>query len=119
MINPKITRQMEKQPNLLLWHGIFLLMLLAAIFGIYKAVQAVDYTWRWERIPQYIAYQAEQKQYAEFDGTVVAGTTAAEKGQLFLQDHSSTPTVARPSPAQAPRLPKGIPSSRATPWTPN
>ncbi|WP_301270979.1 amino acid ABC transporter permease [Aeromonas media] len=77
---------MEKQPNLLLWHGVFLLMLLAAIFGIYKAVQAVDYTWRWERIPQYIAYQAEQKQYAEFDGTVVAGTTAAEKGQLFLQD---------------------------------
>ena len=86
MINPKITRQMEKQPNLLLWHGVFLLMVLAAIFGIYKAVQAVDYTWRWERIPQYIAYQAEQKQYAEFDGTVVTGTTAAEKGQLFLQD---------------------------------
>ena len=86
MINPKITRQMEKQPNQLLWHGIFLLLVLAAIFGIYKAVQAVDYTWRWERIPQYIAYQAEQKQYAEFDGTVVTGTTAAEKGQLFLQD---------------------------------
>ena len=81
MINPKITRQMEKQPNLLLWHGVFLLMVLAAIFGIYKAVQAVDYTWRWERIPQYIAYQAEQKHYAEFDGTVVA-----DKGQLFLQD---------------------------------
>ena len=81
MINPKLTRQMEKQPNLLLWHGVFLLMVLAAIFGIYKAVQAVDYTWRWERIPQYIAYQAEQKHYAEFDGTVVA-----DKGQLFLQD---------------------------------
>ena len=72
---------MEKQPNQLLWHGIFLLLVLAAIFGIYKAVQAVDYTWRWERIPQYIAYQAEQKHYAEFDGTVVA-----DKGQLFLQD---------------------------------
>ncbi|MCR6554653.1 amino acid ABC transporter permease, partial [Aeromonas sp. CPF2-S1] len=42
---------MEKQPNQLLWHGIFLLLVLAAIFGIYKAVQAVDYTWRWERIP--------------------------------------------------------------------
>jgi len=45
------TRQMEKQPNQLLWHGIFLLIVLAAIFGIYKAVQSVDYTWRWERIP--------------------------------------------------------------------
>ena len=49
MHNP--TRQMEKQPNQLLWHGIFLLIVLAAIFGIYKAVQSVDYTWRWERIP--------------------------------------------------------------------
>lgn len=86
MINPKSTRQMEKQPNQLLWHGIFLLLLLTAVFGIYKAVQSVDYTWRWERIPQYIAYQAEQNNYAEFDGTVVAGTTAAEKGQLFLQN---------------------------------
>ncbi|MEG0175874.1 MAG: amino acid ABC transporter permease, partial [Aeromonas sp.] len=77
---------MEKQPNQLLWHGVFLLMLLVAVFGIYKAVQAVDYTWRWERIPQYIAYQAEQKHFAEFDGTVVAGTSEKEKGQLFLQD---------------------------------
>jgi polar amino acid transport system permease protein len=42
---------MEKQPNQLLWHGIFLLLVLAAIFGIYKAVQAVDYTWRWNAFP--------------------------------------------------------------------
>ena len=77
---------MEKQPNQLLWHGVFLLMLLVAVFGIYKAVQSVDYTWRWERIPQYIAYQAEQKNLAEFDGTVIAGTSEAEKGKLFLQD---------------------------------
>ena len=84
MHNP--TRQMEKQPNKLLWHGVFLLMLLAAVFGIYKAVQSVDYTWRWERIPQYIAYQAEQNNLAEFDGTVIAGTTSAEQGKLFLQN---------------------------------
>ncbi len=83
MHNP--TRQMEKQPNQLLWQGVFLLMLLAAVFGIYKAVQSVDYTWRWERIPQYIAYQAEQNNLAEFDGTVIAGTTSAEQGKLFLQ----------------------------------
>lgn len=86
MHTPKPTRQMEKQPNQLLWHGVFLLMLLVAVFGIYKAVQSVDYTWRWERIPQYIAYQAEQKNLAEFDGTVMAGTSEAEKGKLFLQD---------------------------------
>jgi polar amino acid transport system permease protein len=100
---------MEKQPNQLLWHGIFLLMVLAAIFGIYKAVQAVDYTWRWERIPQYIAYQAEQKHYAEFDGTVVA-----DKGQLFCKT-ISTPAAVRPS-LRAPRWLKGIPSSSAIPW---
>ena len=56
VINPKLTRQMENSPISCSGCGIFLLLVLAAIFGIYKAVQAVDYTWRWERIPQYIAY---------------------------------------------------------------
>ncbi|MFM4941681.1 amino acid ABC transporter permease [Aeromonas bivalvium] len=81
MLNPRPIKQMEKQPSSLLWHGVFVLMMLLAVFGIYKAVQSVDYTWRWERIPQYIVYQAQQHNYAEFDGTVVA-----EQGTLVLQD---------------------------------
>ncbi|MCS3459273.1 amino acid ABC transporter permease [Aeromonas rivuli] len=81
MLNPRPIKQMEKQPSSLLWHGVFVLMMLLAVFGIYKAVQSVDYTWRWERIPQYIVYQAQQNSYADFDGTVVA-----ENGALVLQD---------------------------------
>ncbi|PJG57754.1 amino acid ABC transporter permease [Aeromonas cavernicola] len=73
---------MEKQPNPLLWHCVFVLLMCAAAFGIYQAVQSVDYTWRWERIPQYIAYQAEQQTYADFDGTVVA----SNNGALLLQN---------------------------------
>lgn len=78
---PNPVRQMEKRPNPLLWHGVFALLLLLAGYAIYQAVQAVNYTWRWERIPQYIVYQDEQKSMAEFDGTVVA-----DQGTLWLQD---------------------------------
>ena len=81
VINPKLHKTDGKQPNQLLWHGIFLLLVLAAIFGIYKAVQAVDYTWRWERIPSTSPIRQNRNTHAEFDGTVVA-----DKGQLFLQD---------------------------------
>ncbi len=81
MPTPRPIRQMEKQPNPLLWYGVFLFILVCIGFGIYQAVQSVNYTWRWERIPQYIVYQADQKTMAEFDGTVVS-----EQGKLLLQD---------------------------------
>ena len=100
-----------KTAQLLLWHGIFLLLVLAAISASTRPLQAVDYTWRWERIPQYIAYQAEQKHYAEFDGTVVV-----DKGQLFLQDDPA-PAAVRPSHPKGSQLAEGgyrLPS--AIPW---
>ncbi|SIQ16651.1 amino acid ABC transporter membrane protein, PAAT family [Aeromonas sp. RU39B] len=81
MPSTKPVRQMEKRPHPLLWHGVFAFLMLLVGLGIYQAVQAVNYTWRWERIPQYIVYQTEQKSFAEFDGTIVA-----DKGALWLQD---------------------------------
>ena len=39
MHTPKPTRQMEKQPNQLLWHGVFLLMLLVALIVIVPEVR--------------------------------------------------------------------------------
>ena len=99
MHNP--TRQMENNPincsgtdlpadraGRHLWH-----LQGRAIGGLHLALGAD---------PQYIAYQAEQKNYAEFDGTVVAGTTEADKGKLFCKT-ISIPTSAKPSPSAAAR----------------
>lgn len=47
--------QMEKQPKQVLWNLVFAAILLLLGLGIYKSSQAIDYIWRWDRIPQYIA----------------------------------------------------------------
>ncbi len=72
--------QMEKQPNQILWNLVFAVLLVLFGLGIFKSSQSIDYTWRWERIPQYIVYQAENELRAEYDGTV----TANDAGQLIL-----------------------------------
>lgn len=81
----KSTKQMEKQPNRLLWHSLSVLIAIMVVFAIIKAVQSIDYTWRWQQIPQYLLYQAEHKNIARFDGTVVLGLQNGQN-QLFLQD---------------------------------
>ncbi|MRI32394.1 ABC transporter permease [Endozoicomonas sp. OPT23] len=71
---------MEKQPSQVLWNLVFAVLLLVIGLGIFKSSQSIDYTWRWERIPQYIVYQAENELRAEYDGTI----TANDAGQLIL-----------------------------------
>ncbi|WP_257288744.1 amino acid ABC transporter permease [Endozoicomonas sp. ONNA1] len=72
--------QMEKQPNQVLWNLVFGVLLLLMGVGIYKSSQSIDYIWRWERIPQYVFYKAENPLRAEFDGTVATN----DSGQLVL-----------------------------------
>ncbi len=85
--------QMEKQPNQILWNLVFAAILLLLGLGIYKSSQAIDYIWRWDRIPQYIVYQAHDELRAEFDGTIESN----ERGELTLvndSDDSERVTVA-------------------------
>jgi len=56
-----------------------ILLLVAA--GTWGAVQQIDYQWRWNRVPQYFAYVAEEAQKTPFDGKVVA---IVEKGENAL-----------------------------------
>ena len=40
------------------WHGVYGFILLALAVSIYAASRTVDYTWRWDRVPDYIvAYE--------------------------------------------------------------
>ncbi len=60
---------MENKSHLLLWKGLFLLILIGLGFGIYASSKSIDYTWRWERIPQYIVSTEPTEIRAPFDGT--------------------------------------------------
>ena len=84
--------QMEKQPNQILWNLVLVAVLLLLGLGIYKSSQSIDYIWRWDRIPQYIVYQAQDELRAEFDGTVETN----DKGHLILVndlDHTDHTTI--------------------------
>ncbi|OED42908.1 ABC transporter permease [Endozoicomonas sp. (ex Bugula neritina AB1)] len=71
---------MEKQPNRVLWNLVLAALLLLLSLGIYKSSQSIDYIWRWERIPQYLMYEARDELRAEFDGSVATNNA----GQLIL-----------------------------------
>ena len=67
---------MEKQPNQILWNLVFAVALLLVGVGLYKSSQSIDYIWRWERIPQYVFYKAEQPLRAEYDGNILVNDSA-------------------------------------------
>ncbi|WP_461393464.1 amino acid ABC transporter permease, partial [Deferrisoma sp.] len=53
------------------WNLLLGLILLGLAAGIWVATKRVDYTWRWNRVPQYFAYHAEINEHAPADGRVV------------------------------------------------
>ena len=52
------------------WHALYLAVLAAFGLGIYEAGQRVEYTWRWDRIPQYLVSDEGTEIKADFDGFV-------------------------------------------------
>jgi polar amino acid transport system permease protein len=60
--------------NRLAWHAVFAATIVALGAGIYFVSKRIDYTWRWERIPQYLVSTEGDEIRAPFDGFVeVAG----------------------------------------------
>ncbi|MCP5159150.1 MAG: amino acid ABC transporter permease [Gammaproteobacteria bacterium] len=53
------------------WQGLLVVILLGLAVGLWIATKQVNYEWRWERVPQYFAYQDEVAQVAPFAGRVV------------------------------------------------
>ena len=47
------------------WHGLTGLILLLIGLAIWYSTSLISYEWRWNRVPQYFAYQAEDPQRAD------------------------------------------------------
>ncbi len=75
------------------------MLLLAAILiglaaGIWGATQKIDYTWRWNRVPQYFAYKGEDAIKIPFDGKVTGITEKNSKMVVeLLSEENETITV--------------------------
>lgn len=75
---------MEHQRNNLIWHAITVLILFLMGFGLWVATKKIDYTWRWNRVPQYFVYHEETLVPAPFDARVVSVETSGSSTQIRL-----------------------------------
>ena len=62
-----------------LWRSLTILILLGIVAGLWIATKRIDYTWRWNRIPQYFAHNSENVKTVDFDGHI---TKINKKGAL-------------------------------------
>lgn len=65
------------------WQAVYVAVLLAFAAGVYLLSKRVDYTWRWERVPQYLVSTTGDEVRAPFDGFV---TVSAGGKQLTLDE---------------------------------
>lgn len=47
------------------WHGLTALIILLIGVGLWYSTSLISYEWRWNRVPQYFAYHAEEPQRAD------------------------------------------------------
>jgi len=77
-----------KQRQDFLWKLLLAAVLLLAAAGIWGATKRIDYTWRWQRVPQYFFYRGEELHKAPADGKVVDLLREGNAAVVVFQDES-------------------------------
>ncbi|WP_029918496.1 amino acid ABC transporter permease [Pelobacter seleniigenes] len=91
---------MKKQQNNWLWRVLTLLIIFSLGAGLWAATKKIDYTWRWNRVPQYFLYHQEMIKTVPFDGRVEKIADAGDKSTVTVRsenDEVQTFTVATKS----------------------
>ncbi len=66
------------------WHFLTVAILFMMVAGLWVATKKIDYTWRWNRIPQYFFYNDEALVPAPFDGRVASLSQNGNTTQIKL-----------------------------------
>lgn len=67
------------------WTGIFFLGILALITLVYFTTKKVEYTWRWNRIPQYFLYEEKVEVRAEMEGEIVQIDPLGQESRVIIR----------------------------------
>ncbi|WP_327439454.1 amino acid ABC transporter permease [Pseudomonas donghuensis] len=70
------------------WHGLTALVLIGLAISLYYATSMISYEWRWNRVPQYFAYQAEVAQRVSENGTIEAIVSKGDMASVTVRDES-------------------------------
>lgn len=86
---------MNRHKSIWPWHFLTLAILFIMAAGLWVATKKIDYTWRWNRVPQYFFYNDETVVPAPFDGRVSSLSKNGEITQVKLVDENSKEKVFR------------------------
>ena len=75
------------------WHGLTALVLVGLAVSLYFATSMISYEWRWNRVPQYFAYQAEEAHRAAGYGTVQEIVRKGDSARVTLLDEDGAEQV--------------------------
>ena len=67
-----------------LWRLLTVLILLSMATALWVATKKIDYTWRWNRIPQYFLYHQEDFKTVPFDGRVSVIDNLGDKTRVSV-----------------------------------
>lgn len=67
------------------WHVLTVLVLIGLAGALYYATSLMSYEWRWNRVPQYFAYQAEEAPRAAETSTVIELVRKGDTAEVVLR----------------------------------
>lgn len=70
------------------WHLLTGLILVLTAWGLWYSTSLISYEWRWNRVPQYFVYQAEESQRAADYGRVESIAVEGELANVILSAES-------------------------------
>lgn len=72
------------------WHILTFAILFSLAASLWVATKKIDYTWRWNRIPQYFFYNAETFVYTPTDGQVLTIDAGGGTAKIVFQNEDGT-----------------------------
>jgi len=95
MNNNSNQRVSNRPPHYDLWVGVFCVGAVIAAGLFYYATQRIEYTWRWNRVPKYFAYQNTIDIVSEIEGEVDSITKSGKEAVVTVKglDGSESYTV--------------------------
>ena len=83
----------KKKRSVWPWHLLTGLILLVLAWALWFSTSLISYEWRWNRVPQYFAYKAEETQRAADYGTVQGIVISGDNARVTLKDESGAEQV--------------------------
>ena len=88
-------RVSNRPPGYNTWAGVFCVLVVIAAGLFYYATQRIEYTWRWNRVPIYFAYEDKIDITSEIEGEVKSITKSGKEAVVTVKglDDSESYTV--------------------------